>query len=273
MKTTDRVFPETVTAPAGGYRCALFDFDGTVSLIRAGWQQVMVPYFCDELAEAAPGESAQTIRAEVRGFVDALTGKQTIYQCMALAEAVARRGGAPKTPGAYKAEYLRRLDVFTAERKRALETGKKPPEALSVPGAIPFLRRLREAGLRLYLASGTDETDVRREAALLGVADLFDGGIHGAREDLTDCSKEAVIGRLLRGESLPPAALLGFGDGVVEIGLVRNAGGYAVGVADDELSGGLDEEKRLRLLRAGAGMIIPDFSEPETLLRALHITS
>ena len=36
-------------APAGGFRSALFDFDGTISLIRQGWQQVMTPYFTQVL--------------------------------------------------------------------------------------------------------------------------------------------------------------------------------------------------------------------------------
>ena len=262
---------EILREPAGGYRCALFDFDGTVSLIRAGWQQVMVPYFCEELAAAAPGEDPAAIRAEVCGFVDALTGKQTIYQCMALADAVSRRGKTPEPAGAYKAEYLRRLDAYTAHRKRALAAGEKTPEALSVPGALAFLRALGDAGIRRFLASGTDEADVKKEAALLGAADLFDGGIYGARDDLTDCSKEAVIRRLLREERLSPAALLGFGDGMVEIGLISGAGGYAVGVTIDELHGGEDAEKRARLLRAGAAMLIPDFSDPAALLRALKI--
>ena len=36
---------------SGGFKCALFDFDGTVSLIREGWQEVMIPYFVEVLSE------------------------------------------------------------------------------------------------------------------------------------------------------------------------------------------------------------------------------
>ena len=28
-------------------RYALFDFDGTISLIRQGWQDIMIPYFVE----------------------------------------------------------------------------------------------------------------------------------------------------------------------------------------------------------------------------------
>ncbi|MDR3173994.1 MAG: hypothetical protein LBU19_07080, partial [Treponema sp.] len=29
--------------PRGRFRFAIFDFDGTISLIREGWQQIMIP--------------------------------------------------------------------------------------------------------------------------------------------------------------------------------------------------------------------------------------
>ncbi len=32
------------------FRYAVFDFDGTLSLIREGWQSIMIPYFASELA-------------------------------------------------------------------------------------------------------------------------------------------------------------------------------------------------------------------------------
>ncbi len=60
---------------------ALFDFDGTVSLIRQGWQEIMVPYFVEEVSALGTGESEDAIESCVREFVDILTGKETIYQC------------------------------------------------------------------------------------------------------------------------------------------------------------------------------------------------
>lgn len=79
---------ETIKEYTGaGFKCALFDFDGTISLIREGWQKVMVPYFCEVIEALGTGESEDGIREEVTEFVDRLTGKQTIFQCIALAEA------------------------------------------------------------------------------------------------------------------------------------------------------------------------------------------
>src|SRR6266571_4510880 len=93
----------------GRIRCALFDFDGTLSLIREGWQGVMIPYFVEELLATPKHEAHEEIEETVRDFVERLTGKQTIYQCFQLEEEVRKRGGAPREPLEYKREYLRRL--------------------------------------------------------------------------------------------------------------------------------------------------------------------
>src|SRR5437879_5160537 len=101
-----------ITSPSasrGYFRFALFDFDGTLSLIREGWQDVMVPYFVEELMTTARCEPDAEVELAVREFVTRLTGKQTIYQCFQLADEIIRRGGTPNEPLTYKREYLRRL--------------------------------------------------------------------------------------------------------------------------------------------------------------------
>lgn len=256
----------------GGIKCALFDFDGTISLIREGWQGIMIPYFCEVITALGTGEPQDKITAEVTEFVDRLTGKQTIYQCIALDEAVMGRGGSHVDPGEYKKEYLRRLAVKIADRKEGLTNGSISPKSMTVAGSVDFLKALRDAGIRCFLASGTDEDDVIYEASLLGVRELFDGGIHGARDALLDCSKEAVIKNMIEREKLSPSELVTFGDGFVEIELTSKVGGYAVGVATDEKGGeDVNPDKRKRLLSAGADMIVPNFSEPEGVLKGLEI--
>ena len=77
------------------FRIAMFDFDGTLSLIREGWQEIMIPYFCEEFFESVPdrNESDKEVYDLVTDFVDELTGKQTIFQCMQLKEEIEKRGG------------------------------------------------------------------------------------------------------------------------------------------------------------------------------------
>src|SRR5438132_7410137 len=91
--------------PRGRFRAVLFDFDGTLSLIREGWPQVMIPMMVDILRQTGTGEDEGTLRAAVEEFVMRLNGKQTIYQMIQLAEEVAKRGGRPLEPLAYKRRY------------------------------------------------------------------------------------------------------------------------------------------------------------------------
>ncbi|MBQ3100396.1 MAG: SIS domain-containing protein [Clostridia bacterium] len=249
------------------FKTALFDFDGTVSLIRSGWQDIMIPYFIEVLSEVATDESEEEITALVRDFVDTLTGKQTIFQCMRLDEEVVKRGGAHRDPVEYKHEYLRRLEIHIKERKEGLENGTIKPEELIVPGCTEFVYKLKEKGISCYLASGTDEKDVLYESALLGLDKVFDGHIYGAHDYMTDCSKELVIKSLIKDGGIKPEELISFGDGYVEIELVADIGGYTVGVAtDEERRCGINSWKRNRLLAAGASMIIPDFSGCDRLI-------
>jgi trehalose-6-phosphatase len=46
-------------------RIVLFDFDGSLSLIRTGWFEVMVPMMVETLAELNTGESHADLRRVV----------------------------------------------------------------------------------------------------------------------------------------------------------------------------------------------------------------
>jgi hypothetical protein len=63
-----------------------------------------------------------------------------------------------------------------------------------------------------------------------------------------------------------------FGDGPVEMRETERRGGLCIGVASDELRRfGLNLSKRKRLIRAGADLIIPDFSQLDALLVTLQL--
>ena len=42
--------------PRGRFSAVLFDFDGTLSLVREGWPEVMIPMMVDILAKAPGAE-------------------------------------------------------------------------------------------------------------------------------------------------------------------------------------------------------------------------
>ena len=258
-------------APRGFFRFAVFDFDGTISLIREGWQQIMIPYFTDEMA-ACPGARnipREELTETARDFIYINTGKQTIYQCIELAEHVAALGGKPLEPLAYKAEYHRRLEIRIADRIAELKADPSAAIRHVVPGSFDILKALQQRGITMYLASGTDEKYVLQEAALLGV-DRYFAGIYGAQDDYKNFSKKMVIDRIIRENDLHGRELLGFGDGYVEIENVKGAGGFACGVATDEVRRfGIDEWKRNRLTKSGADIIIPDFTDTPKLIAYL----
>jgi len=248
---------------------ALFDFDGTVSLIREGWQGVMIPMMVEILLETPQHESEEELRAVVTEFVERLTGEQTIYQMIQLCEEIRRRGGKPLDPLEYKWMYLGRLWERIKGRVAGLKNGTIKPEEMMVPGVVPMLEALRARGVTCYLASGTDEVYVLDEATALGLSPYF-AGIYGALDDYQSYSKKMVIERILNENHLSGPELVTFGDGYVEIEDTKAVGGIAVGVASDEVNRqGVNEWKRQRLIRAGADLIIPDFRQYKQLVAYL----
>lgn len=239
-------------------RVALFDFDGTLSLIRSGWQEVMVPMMI-EILQPLTHETPEQLRQVIEAYVWRLTGKETIYQMIALAEEIKKRGGTPQEPLVYKREFLRRLQQHISARTEGLSNKTIPPDRLLVPGSRQLLEDLHQRNIQLYLASGTDHEDVAAEAKLLQIDHYFEGRIYGARDDMS-FSKAKVVRQIIDNAVCEPQELLGFGDGFVEIEEVKRAGGYAVGIATNEPDClVIDEWKRKRLLDAGADMIIPNF--------------
>src|SRR5215470_532480 len=97
-------------ASAAAARVALFDFDGTISVIRSGWMDIMIPMMVEILLDLKTGENEEDLRAIVEEFVGRLTGKQTMYQMIALAGEIEKRGGTPLDPLEYKNQYLALLN-------------------------------------------------------------------------------------------------------------------------------------------------------------------
>jgi phosphoglycolate phosphatase len=246
---------------------ALFDFDGTLSLIRDGWQDEMVPLMVDVLAATDTSETRHELQRLVIDYVDRLTGKQTIYQMIRLAEEVARRGGTPLDPQEYKAEYYRRLQPRVDERIAQLRSGSVPRERRLVAGSLGMLDALRGRGVRMYLASGTDQRYVVDEAAALGLSDYFDGGISGAVGEYHTFSKARVIERILETHNLHGPSLLVVGDGVVEIENGRSVGAITLGIYSEEHNAyHMNANKRQRLLDAGADLVAPDLSDYDAIV-------
>jgi phosphoglycolate phosphatase-like HAD superfamily hydrolase len=252
----------------GRIKYGLFDFDGTISILREGWQDIMHPVCVEMICGDTP--PTPEIEAEVREMIDETTGIQTILQMERLVEMVREKGLVPESEiqdaQGYKKVYLDRLMVPVRARLARLASGELTREAAMVKGAEDFLNLLSARdGIEMYVFSGTDRDDVRNEANKLGVDHYF-LEIWGALRTFAEYSKEKIINDLVARHNLHGPEVLAVGDGPVELRNVKAVGGIALGIASDEKRGfGLDEEKRTRLIRAGADIIVPDFSEAQAL--------
>lgn len=258
--------------PRGAFRAAIFDFDGTLSLLRRNWQDVMIPMMVDILRETGTDETRDALTQHVEEFVMRLNGKQTIYQMIQLADEVRARGGVPREPLEYKHQYHDLLWQQVGARVEGVRAGRIPREEMTVPDAELLLRALRDAGLELYLASGTDLKYVRDELQVLGLEEYFGPHVYGALDDYKKFSKAMVIARIIEDTGVRGPEIIGMGDGFVEIEEVKRVGGLAVGVAsNEETRTGINDWKRNRLIRAGADLIIGDYRCREELLRLAEI--
>ena len=260
---------------------AIFDHDGTISTLREGWELIMAPMMVKAILgdkfETADEALYRKILKSVDEFIDKTTGIQTLAQMKSLVELVKEAGFVEKKKildeFGYKEIYNNELLKMVRVREAKLKNGELVIDDLTLKGAVPFLKKLYDAGVKLYLASGTDIEDVRREAELMGYAGLFEGRIYGAVGDVNKEAKKIVLDNILDslGDSVS-GRVVTFGDGPVEIRETRKRNGITVGVASNELRRfGLNEKKRTRLIKAGADYVIPDFSKYNDVLDLLNI--
>jgi phosphoglycolate phosphatase-like HAD superfamily hydrolase len=259
-----------VVNPSVRLRCvrhALFDFDGTVSVIRRGWENIMIPMMIEMICDGHP--PTPEIEAEVVEYVDRSTGILTIKQMEWLEEAASRFGlaGTVKTAREYKRIYNERLLNPVQRRISQIDNTLTTRDQFMVEGARAFLQGLYEEGLTLYLVSGTDNPYVLKEAEVLGIIPYFGKHIYGALDDTEANTKEKIIQRILEDHNLYGEELLVVGDGPVEIFNARDRHAVTLGVVvDEDHRCGLNPRKRLRLLSAGVDLIVTDFIHHQELL-------
>ena len=256
----------------GKIKYAIFDFDGTISTLREGWEKIMEPVMIESIC----GEHEQTdeIVNRARQFIDETTGIQTIVQMEGLVELVKEFGFVHENkildPKGYKQIYNDRLMVPVNERISQLESGQKTLDDYTLLGALDFCKKLYAKNINMYLASGTDQDDVRNESQKVTAAQYFKGGIYGAIGSVEEYSKDKVMKQILSENNLHGSELVVFGDGPVEIRNAKANGAIAVGVASNEETGrGWNEVKVNRLTKAGCDLLVPDFAEGDKLLKYL----
>ena len=120
-------------------KTAVFDFDGTISTLRCGWENVMEPLMTEILYGST--QTAEQIGV-VRDYISASTGIQTILQMKWICEQLTAMGREPLSPWDYKEEYNRRL-LQMVEVRRAHAASGAAKEYL-MKGSREFLLRLKK---------------------------------------------------------------------------------------------------------------------------------
>ena len=259
----------------------IFDHDGTLSTLREGWEKVMelmmMKAILGDKYDAADETLYQRVKRRVENFIDETTGLQTLVQMQQLVHLVEEFGCIPGaqilSEQGYKEIYNDALMAMVRQRIEKLKKGELDRFDFALKGVHDFLQTCYDRGIKLYLASGTDEADVIEEAGAMGYAELFEGRIYGALGDAKKEAKRMVMDRITgtigAGNANQIAAI---GDGPVEIREMRKRNGLAIGIASDEVRRfGLNPNKRSRLIRAGAHFIIADYSQGDKLYSLLDI--
>jgi phosphoglycolate phosphatase len=245
----------------------VFDFDGTLSWLRHGWPTLMHNLFRSYYPQDTR-ESEEQIRQKLDSIIYGLNGKPTIFQMSRFAELLASMGMTSPDPEQLREQYQKRLDQAITLRLDKIRKGEVSPDQYLVYGARSFLEALFSQGIKLYILSTTLENRVLEEAACLQISPFFQGNIFGGTGNPLAFSKKKVFEELLKKEKIQATQLLSLGDGPVEIYETRKLGGLTIGVASNEESNGPgipDAGKRMRLIDAGAHLIISDFRNADKL--------
>ncbi|MDR2345661.1 MAG: HAD family hydrolase [Planctomycetaceae bacterium] len=255
-------------------KVAMFDFDGTVSLLRAGWHDVLISFHTEVLLSTPKGQELdeKSLLKLIRGYVETNIGKPPIYQSYSLVEAVNNLGGEPRSVDEYNQIYSQRLTELCEPRREALRKGEANPNKFIVAGLVRMLAMLRSRNIKIYIASGTEEVFIREDVKLLKIDNFFDGGVYGSQPDPAAFSKKIMVDKILNENEIESCELLGIGDGVTEISAVQDVGGFNIGVASDESGKAfVDSWKRRQLITAGADWIIPNYTDTNQLEARLFV--
>lgn len=248
----------------------LFDFDGTLSRERDGWVNLMVATCSAVMVQAVPGISVGEAVEWVITDIEKTIGIPTLQQIKRLANEINSKGGLSLSPQRYKDIYNDALVSMVKTKHQKLKSNEIDIEDLRVPGAIQLLTELGKKFGKgaLFLSSGTDIQPVQESVKILGYDKFFENRIiaSGSNGNNSDCPKQLIIEKLVKERNLQSGQLLTFGDGVPEIEYTEKFGGICVGVLTPdqghyETRGYFTvEQKRERLIEAGAHLLVSDFS-------------
>lgn len=261
---------------ANDIKAVLFDFDGTLSRERNGWIDIMLSCNVDALVNSGAYSDRKEAMIWAAEDIATTIGIPTYMQMKRLADHITKKGGNSLGAAEYKQRYTRRLNAFVAEKQKRFDgRDLRIDGALSLLGLLSADDKLKD---RIYIASGTDIGPIKKSVELLGYSKYFGDRIvaAGSFDDPEQCAKQIVVDKLIDEKGLQPGQLLTYGDGFPEIMHTYNVEGVCVGVlSEDVCSDGFrrvftERRKKNRLIKAGAHLIVKDFSHAGALIEVLR---
>lgn len=253
-------------------KAVIFDFDGTLSTIRYGWVPMMYRFFMKYITDGRPVSEAQ--KAELNHYTLISGGIQTVVQMMWFVDRIKEYGLNPNAnldPWFYKTEFLAELNDMAHKNRNQIFSGERPASDFLIKGSVEFLTRLQAAGLKTYIASGTEEPDLRCEAEALGLLPHLTK-IYGSPLKVIRNAKEHCLQCVMEEEGFDQTEILFVGDGHLEISIGHNHGTLTLGAATDENTReDLDPVKRKVLIEAGADAIVPNYVNSDEIFDWLCI--
>ena len=253
-------------------KAVIFDFDGTLSTIRYGWVPMMYRFFMKYVTDGRPVSEEQ--KAELNHYTLISGGIQTVVQMMWFVDRIKEYGLNPNAnldPWFYKEKFLDELNAMAHRNRNMIFDGQRPASDFIIKGAPEFIQRLRAAGLQTYIASGTEEPDLRCEADALGLTPYLTK-IYGSPLDVIRNAKEHCLKCVMEEEGFKAEEILFVGDGHLEVSIGHNNGTLTLGAATDENTReALDPVKRKVLIDAGANAIVPNYTDSDEIFDWLGI--
>ena len=241
---------------------AFLDFDGTLSLIRGGWMPIMRSQMYQALRPLNSRESDWDLKRNIENWIQENNGKPTWRQMERLHQEILFRNGESKGWQVHLDHFTELLMEKVNPIKNQLRSGQRDPKTSCVPGAHELLVNLQKAGLELHLVSGTSLEHVLEESDLLGFSAYFGDRIHAPEPNTLNFSKEKVLETLVP-NPIDRSKVIAIGDGPVEITLISQNGGLAIGVARSDDHDGIDPATGNLLEQCGAHALVPNFTQAE----------
>ena len=236
---------------------AMIDHDGTLSLLRKGWQPIMHAFWQEIYQVIFPAKMLE--ETQLNSLTTSTTGMPTLRQMEIFKDKYLQGAsiglGKYADPVFLKNEFVKRLEEVVNKRKAEILADSSKAGGYRLPDSLKLLNFLTSRGIHLHLASGTDERSVLLDTELLGYSQFFGENIWGARELDWD-AKEAVLSEW-KEKGAKSGQVMVIGDGPREIEAALTSAVLRIGVVmDEENPLKPDMNKAQSLIEAGANGLV-----------------